>query len=333
MLPFSVNEVTQIGLEAIAALFAYGASGRRLLLRAKPRHDVAGLTRTIALAEPILAGLGFGTGRIATIETDDPELLGAALRAIPAMAGAPRPASFLPLGDKRECCGLRCANSTARRPNPWTWSCFRRSAPFGAVEIDTAGCTLCLSCVCACPTGALRTIPSGRAALCRRGLRAVRIVQGDLPGKGHHVETAARFPCGGRRESAERGRSVLLHPLQQAIRRQEHVERVVAKLADKHWMFKESPERLDLIKMCDDCRVAFVSEKEFDPYAAPRAPVRTTDDYLRERDESNAREGRRRAAAAMLIRWGPPESVGGRPPPALSRAPLRATGRDAPSPN
>jgi hypothetical protein len=68
------------------------------------------------------------------------------------------------------------------------------------------------------------------------------------------------------------------------------VERVVAKLADTHWMFKDSPERLDLIRMCDDCRVAFVSEKEFDPYGAPRAPARTTDDYLRERDRSKSAE-------------------------------------------
>jgi hypothetical protein len=36
--------------------------------------------------------------------------------------------------------------------------------------------------------------------------------------------------------------------------------------------------------MCEDCRVAFVTEKEFDPYGAP-PPVRTTADYLRERDE------------------------------------------------
>src|SRR5262249_40701672 len=69
-LPFAVNEVTQVGLEAIAASFAYGATALRLLLRAKPRHDVAGLAKTLALAEPILAGLGFGTGRAATIETD-----------------------------------------------------------------------------------------------------------------------------------------------------------------------------------------------------------------------------------------------------------------------
>src|ERR1700704_387114 len=88
VLPVSVNEVTQVGLEAIAALFAYGASAVRFLLRAKPRHDVLGLTETLALAEPILSGLGFGPSRIATIEVDDPDLLGAALRAIPMMESA-----------------------------------------------------------------------------------------------------------------------------------------------------------------------------------------------------------------------------------------------------
>ena len=82
VLPLAVNEVTQVGLEAIAASFAYGATALRLLLRAKPRHDITGLMKTLALAEPILVGLGFGAGRVATIETDDPEALGAALRAI-----------------------------------------------------------------------------------------------------------------------------------------------------------------------------------------------------------------------------------------------------------
>src|SRR3954453_13224851 len=62
VLPLAVNEVTQVGLEAIAAAFAYGAAGVRFLTREKPRHDIAGLTKTIALAEPILAGLGFGQG-------------------------------------------------------------------------------------------------------------------------------------------------------------------------------------------------------------------------------------------------------------------------------
>ena len=42
-LPLAVNEVTQVGLETIAAALAYGATAVRLLLRAKPRHDITGL--------------------------------------------------------------------------------------------------------------------------------------------------------------------------------------------------------------------------------------------------------------------------------------------------
>src|SRR6202020_2116389 len=82
VLPFAVNEITQVGLEAVIAAFAYGTSAVRFLLRAKPRHDVAGLSRTIAVADPIFVGLGFGAGRISTIETDDPDDLLDALRKI-----------------------------------------------------------------------------------------------------------------------------------------------------------------------------------------------------------------------------------------------------------
>jgi hypothetical protein len=36
--------------------------------------------------------------------------------------------------------------------------------------------------------------------------------------------------------------------------------------------------------MCEDCRVAVMAEEDFDPYGKPRPPVRTTEDYLRERE-------------------------------------------------
>jgi hypothetical protein len=64
------------------------------------------------------------------------------------------------------------------------------------------------------------------------------------------------------------------------------IARVTAKLEGRHWMYKGSAQRLELIKMCDDCRVAVVSEEGFDPYGAPARPKpRTTEDYLRERAE------------------------------------------------
>ena len=50
-------------------------------------------------------------------------------------------------------------------------------------------------------------------------------------------------------------------------------------------MFKGAPKRLDLIKMCDDCRVAVITEEDFDPHGTPRPTVRTRDDYLHEPEE------------------------------------------------
>ena len=292
VLPFCVNEVTQVGLEAIAGLFAYGASAVRLLLRARPRHDVAGLTRTIALAEPILAGLGFGTGRIATIETDDPEWLGAALRAIPAMAAAPRPASFLPVGDTRGVLRLALRQLHRAAPEPVDVVMLPAHAPFGAVEVDTAGCTLCLSCVSACPTGALTDDPQ-RPMLRFNEEACVQcgLCKATCPEKVITLKPRLDFRAG------SGGARVLKEEIPYCCIRcgkpfgvKSTVERVVAKLADSHWMFKDSPERLDLIRMCDDCRVAVVSEKDFDPYGPPRTTVRTTDDYLLERDERKSAE-------------------------------------------
>ena len=71
------------------------------------------------------------------------------------------------------------------------------------------------------------------------------------------------------------------------------IERVVAKLEGKHWMYKASSERLDVIKMCEDCRVNFVAEQGFETYgAAP--PARTTDDYFRERETQRPPGGGRK---------------------------------------
>ena len=48
--------------------------------------------------------------------------------------------------------------------------------------------------------------------------------------------------------------------------------------------------RIDLIRMCEDCRVEAAINMNLDPLAGPARPiVRTSDDYLRER-EAKARE-------------------------------------------
>src|SRR5262249_6601130 len=63
------------------------------------------------------------------------------------------------------------------------------------------------------------------------------------------------------------------------------VERVTAALAGKHWMYAASDRRLDAIRMCADCRVIAATEADLERSGAPaRPPLRTSDDYLRERE-------------------------------------------------
>jgi ferredoxin len=287
-LPLAVNEVTQVGLEAIAAAFAYGAAAVRLLLRAKPRHDVAGLAKTLALAEPILVGLGFGAGRVATIETGDPDALGETLRAIEATPPAPRPASFLPVGPKRDVMRLALRELQRAAPAPVDIVALPEGAPFGAVEINVEGCTLCLACVSACPTGALLDDPE------RPMLRFAEdaCVQCGLCKATCPEKVITLHPQLDFRAATATARVLKQEEPFHCIRCNKPfgvkstIERVIAKLEGKHWMFQGSAKRLEALRMCEDCRVIVVTEDELDPYGAPPRPkVRTTEDYLREREE------------------------------------------------
>jgi ferredoxin len=286
VLPFAFNEITQVGLESIAAAFAYGASAMRFLLRARPQHDMSGLLRTMALADPILGGLGFGAGRIATIETDDPDLLSEALRAIPAMAPSPHPASFRTQGNKRNV--LRFALSELHRaaPEPVPIIALPAGAPFGAVEIDVEGCTLCLSCVSACPTGALRDDPERpmlrfvEDACVQCGLCQATCPEDVITLKPQIDFDAARAPA----RILKQEEPFCCIRCSKPFGVKSTIDRVVAKLEGKHWMYSGSSRRIDVIKMCDDCRVAAAAEESFDPYGKTGPTLRTTDDYLRERE-------------------------------------------------
>ncbi len=293
VLPMQVNEVTQVGLEAVAAAFAYGASALRFLIRAKPRHDVAGLAQTVALAEPILSGLGFAGSRVASIATDDPDALGQHLRAISAMAAAAKPATFAAAGLKRDVMRHALRELHAVAPHPVDIVPLPNGAPFGSVEVKVEGCTLCLACVSACPTGALSGDPEkpmlrfAEDACVQCGL-----CKTTCPEKVIGLKPQIDF-----RAATASARIVKQEEPFACIRCgkpfgiKSSVERVAAKLEGQHWMFKNSKQRLDVIKMCADCRVEAMAAEKFDPFAGPKRPaVRTTEDYLREREQEQKGE-------------------------------------------
>jgi len=288
VLPLAVNEVTQVGLEAIVAAFAYGAAGLRFLLRSKPMHDIAGLSQTIAMADAILSGLGFSGPAVATIETDDPDALGETLRGIETGAAVERPSTFKTVGKRRDL--LRFALTELHRiaPAPADVIALPEGAPIGAISVDVGGCTLCLSCVSACPTGALLGDPDRRAlkfvedACVQCGLGKSTCPEKVITLTPQIDFTAARA----RPRILKEEEPALCIRCSKPFGVKSTIDKVAAKLEGRHWMFPSGNTRADAIRMCADCRVIAMSEQQFDPFAGvpERSSPRTSEDYLRERD-------------------------------------------------
>ena len=170
----------------------------------------------------------------------------------------------------------------------------RKDAPFGTVEVNVEGCTLCLSCVPACPTGALSDDPEkpmlrfAEDACVQCGL-----CKSTCPEKVITLKPQIDF-----RAATASTRVVKQEEPYACIRCgkpfgvKSSVERVVAKLEGQHWMFKDSKKRLDVIKMCADCRVNAMAEENFDPFAGPRPPGRAHHRRLSARARSGKAQAR-----------------------------------------
>ena len=285
-IPLEVNEVTQVGLETLLAAVAYGYQRVRILTRAKPRHDVVGLVMAIDTATAILSGLGFPVDTVLLVQTDDPDVLVAALRSDDAPPVAKR-ASFAALGNKRDLLKLALRELHRIAPTPQARVTLPRGAPIGGLDIASDLCTLCLSCVSTCPTSALgdaadRPLLSFDESLCVQCGLCVATCPESAIKLAPRIDFAA-FENG--RGTVKEEEPFHCITCGKAFGVKSTIERVTAKLDGKHWMYSGAHrERLDLIKKCDTCRVEAMTNVGFDPYAAtPRPAAKTTEDYLRER--------------------------------------------------
>jgi ferredoxin len=298
VVPFRVNTVTQVGFEFFAVALAFGASQLRLLVDPRRREELGGLATQIGLAEAAMVGLGYGTGRVSVVDALDPEAVEAELYGAGAPA-PPRPGHFVARGNKRGATLLALRHLRDVAPAPVDAVPLAPGSPFGAVEINTEGCTLCLACVGACPAGALIDNPDWPM------LRFVEdaCVQCGLCKATCPEKVIALKP---RLNLADTAKSPILvkeeAPAQcircgKAFGTRGAIEKVMDKLAGKHWMFQDG-SAAERIRMCEDCRIVIQHERGQDPYAGPPRPVpRTTEDYLRERDAQALRDALRANSA------------------------------------
>jgi ferredoxin len=288
VLPQRVNEVTQLGPEIIAAVFAYGGSGVAMVTRARPRHDISGLRQAVALSDGIISALGFGAGLVRIIETDDPDQLRLMLDAAPVGVATQKPAGFVPRGAKRGVLETTFRELHLVAPSPVDTVPLAPGAPFGGVKLDVDGCTLCHACVTACPTGALSDNPDRPMLRFTESLCVqCGLCESTCPEKVIALEPRLDFKAWNTPLSVLK-EEVPFHCIAcgKPFGTKSSIDRVLAKLGGKHWMFQgANAKRLDVIRMCADCRIEAVVNEGFDPHVAQqRPPVMTSEDYLRARD-------------------------------------------------
>ena len=163
VLPVALWHTSSIGLEVWLSAVAYGASQVWVLMtdeEAPQYHDA--IRSQMAVAQAILTGLGYGGEHFRVLHARDArdlDALDSDLQAEPAQCVS-RTASFAVQADKRATLELALDHLAEHaRLQPDVIVLPSAGSPLGALAVNKDACTLCLSCVNACPASALQDNP------------------------------------------------------------------------------------------------------------------------------------------------------------------------------
>ncbi len=281
VIPLAVYAVTALGHDLMAAALAAGAS--EIVLLAAPEHPVelAALETEIALLAAFLDGLGHAGPRVRLLTERDPDSVEASLHDRAPLAAIDAGA-FVATGSKREIARLALAKLHAAAPRPVDGLALPAGAPYGRIVVQTDGCTLCLSCVGACPANALADNPD-RPQLSFTEAACVQcgICVATCPEQVISLEPRYDFTDAAHRPLVIKDEEpALCVRCGTPFGAKATIKRIVAQLKGRHAMFATDAQAR-LIEMCDTCRITELAESGNDPFkSAARPRIRTTDDYV-----------------------------------------------------
>ena len=288
VIPVGLHAVTEVGHDTIAAALAFGFQRVNLLVAPSKMAELDVLNQQCDIARSMLDGLGYAGDRVAVIIEDDPDVVEAALygeRSLDEIAGR----AFAPEGGKRDVARLALAALHEMAPQPVDVVELPGGSPYGRLDINVDGCTLCLACVGACPAAALNAdddkprLSFTEAACVQCGLCVAT-----CPEKVIKLEPRYNFAGGLTPETVKQEEPFECIRCSKPFGTKSTIETIVAKLEGRHSMFQGAAQ-VDLIRMCDNCRVFAMSEAQDDPMQLGERPkMRTTDDYIMEAEAERA---------------------------------------------
>jgi ferredoxin len=163
VLPLALWHTASVGIDLWLAAIAQGASQVWVLLTDEEAPEYAqALGEQMAVAQAVMTGLGYAGEHFKLLRANNASGTGAldlALRAAPAQT-VKRPGTFAAQADKRATLDLAIDHLLAQAPQPAEVVALPAAgAPFGTLVVNADKCTLCLSCVSACPEAALADNP------------------------------------------------------------------------------------------------------------------------------------------------------------------------------
>ncbi|MEO1536870.1 MAG: 4Fe-4S binding protein [Pseudomonadota bacterium] len=277
-LPADVISVEVASVEGVGhaeMLAALGVGFASVHLMPCPNSDLAVIERELALTAAIST-----KGAVALLDVADPDAMSDALYG--ATLAAPDHDTILPVGGRRDVTRVAATalhDDQSVLPLP-------EGAPYGKIEINTDACTLCLACVSLCPSGALGDNPEKPSVR----FQETACLQCGLCASTCPESAITLMPQLDLRKEALTYRMLNEEEPFECIECgvpfgvRSTIETIVAKLEDKHWMYKGS-DNTRLIQMCDNCRVNAQYHQENSPFRmGDRPKIRTTEDELKERD-------------------------------------------------
>lgn len=258
VIPVPLWHTASLGLEVWLSAVAYGARNVWVLMTGEEAPQYLEAVRAqMNVAQTILAGLGYTGEHFRLLHARDARDLAeldAALQAAPAQ-GVGRTASFAVQADKRATLELALDHLVEQAPaKPELIALPAQGSPLGALAVNKDACTMCLSCVNACPASALQDNPNAPQ------LKFIEknCVQCGLCVKTCPEQALSLVPQ--LRLTPQRKEAVVINEMQpyacvrcgKPFGTLKAIEAMLGKLAG-HAMFQG--EALERLKMCGDCRV------------------------------------------------------------------------------
>lgn len=284
VIPLAVNEVTQFGFDHMMVATALGAQSIFFLIAPVKRDETEGLTRQIALADAALDAIGHGSNRLRVIECGDPDALSAQLYAEPAR---PIPVGdFGTQGERRGIARLALSHLAATSAECPKQVPMPVGAPYGAVDVDATGCTMCMACTSVCPTGALRANPDKpQLSFTEQACIQCGLCRATCPERAISLSPRLTFDADALSAKVLKEEEPACCPeCGKNFGVKSTIDRMVSKLIGKHSMFM-TEDSARLLRLCEDCRVVVQANAQA-PMAFGTVPrPRTTDDDLNARHQ------------------------------------------------